>query len=508
MEVPSNSFTQVLRDQLFELVKEFDAVLKPGEGKKIIYLGTPQNEMSLYNELQERGYTAVIYPARYPYDDSHRASYGDRLAPIIADKYDKDPKHWAGKPTDPLRFSEEDLQKRELSYRKAGFALQFMLDTTLSDADKYPLRLRDLIVGMFPLDEAPMKLTWLPEPSKRVPVDECPTMGLKGDSYFYYHASSNEVVPYAHKILCVDPSGRGKDETGYSVLYYLNGYIYVMEVGGLLGGYSDVVLNKLAKVAKKYKVNEVVIEGNFGDGMYIKLFEPVLKKTYSNCGVTEVKSTGQKELRIIDTLEPVMVYKLQSLAERVKRLQMSYSELYNLIVAELTQAIVNKIVDLALVEGDGTNGFKSIDKEADVKKIKKITTKAKSAGKTPFADAIEEAVDFVRPTAGRRYLILKAEDRKALLDELRQATANANVRIKNDDAEIASEVGVDEIIVYTGTKAVKPTVLVDQKYHIDMQDITKVDAFEWKTNSNMILVETLTSGHVETYNAGAVITVS
>ena len=68
--------------------------------------------------------------------------------------------------------------------------------------------------------------------------------------------------------------------------------------------------------------------------------------------------------------------------------------------------------------------------------------------------------------------------------------------------------GVDEIIVYTGSKALKPTVLVDQKYHIDMQDLTKVDAFEWKTNSNMILVETLTSGHVETYNAGAVITVA
>ena len=105
-------------------------------------------------------------------------------------------------------------------------------------------------------------------------------------------------------------------------------------------------------------------------------------------------------------------------------------------------------------------------------------------------------------------MIVKAEDRKALLDELRQATANAHVRIKNDDTEIASEVGVDEIIVYTGSKALKPTVLVDQKYHIDMQDLTKVDAFEWKTNSNMILVETLTSGHVETYNAGAVITVA
>ena len=239
----------------------------------------------------------------------------------------------------------------------------------------------------------------------------------------------------------------------------------------------------------------------------------LVSRSFDSSGEAQVHKDGQTKTEqaaalIINNTEPVMVYKLQSLSERVKRLHVGYSELYNLIVAELTQAIVNKIVDLALVEGDGTNGFKSIDKETDGKKIKKITTKAKAAGTTPFANAIEDAVDFVRPTAGRRYLIIKAEDRRALLDELRQATANAHVRIKNDDTEIASEVGVDEIIVYTGSKALKPTVLVDQKYHIDMQELTKVDAFEWKTNSNMILVETLTSGHVETYNAGAVITVS
>ena len=239
----------------------------------------------------------------------------------------------------------------------------------------------------------------------------------------------------------------------------------------------------------------------------------LVSRSFDSSGEAQVHKDGQTKTEqaaalIVNNTEPVMVYKLQSLSERVKRLHVGYSELYNLIVAELTQAIVNKIVDLALVEGDGTNGFKSIDKEADGKKIKKITTKAKAAGTTPFANAIEDAVDFVRPTAGRRYLIIKAEDRRALLDELRQATANAHVRIKNDDTEIASEVGVDELIVYTGTKALKPTVLVDQKYHIDMQELTKVDAFEWKTNSNMILVETLTSGHVETYNAGAVITVA
>lgn len=305
VEIPNNSFTQVLRDQLFELVKEFDAVLKPNG--IIIYLGTPQNEMSLYNELQERGYTAIVYPARYPYDETQRANYGTRLAKFIADKYDSDPEKYAGKPTDPLRFNEEDLQKRELSYRRAGFLLQFMLDTSLSDADKYPLRLRDLIVGTFSTDEAPMKLTWMPDPARKVSLQEIPkVMGLKGDAYYMCHTASPEMEKYTYKMMCVDPSGRGRDETGYCVLYYLNGYIYVMEAGGLLGGYSDVVLNKLANTAKKWKVNEVVIEGNFGDGMYLKLFEPVLRKVYKECGTKEVKSTGQKEVRIIDTLEPVL----------------------------------------------------------------------------------------------------------------------------------------------------------------------------------------------------------
>ena len=45
-----------------------------------------------------------------------------------------------GKPTDPDRFDEEDLNKRQLSYGSSGFNLQFMLDTSISDANKYPLK--------------------------------------------------------------------------------------------------------------------------------------------------------------------------------------------------------------------------------------------------------------------------------------------------------------------------------------------------------------------------------
>ena len=63
VEIPSNSLTQVRRERLAEAVKEFDAVLVPGG--EVTYLGTPQTEMSLYNQLPQRGYDIRIWPSRY-----------------------------------------------------------------------------------------------------------------------------------------------------------------------------------------------------------------------------------------------------------------------------------------------------------------------------------------------------------------------------------------------------------------------------------------------------------
>ena len=300
VEVPGNSSTQGARDKLFELVKEFEAILKPGGS--ILYLGTPQNEMSLYNELLNRGYTTTIWPARYPRDEKQRANYGDKLSPYLAERYDADPDGLSWKPTDPQRFDEKDLLEREVSYGKAGFALQFMLDTSLSDAEKFPLRLRDMIVGLFPRERAPMAHDWLPGPT--LELGSLPQIGLKGDRYYGPYGSSKEMSNYFGKVLAIDPSGRGKDETGYAVMYFLNGYLYLMEVGGFRGGYEDSTLEALAEVAKKWNVNDVIIEGNFGDGMYLKLFTPFLHRIHK-ASVEEVKSTGQKEVRIADVLEPI-----------------------------------------------------------------------------------------------------------------------------------------------------------------------------------------------------------
>lgn len=301
VEVPNNSATQAARDRLSELVKEFDAILKPGG--TIIYLGTPQNEMTLYRELEGRGYTTTIWPARYPRDRKDWQSYGDRLAPMLQAELEEDPESFYWRPTDEVRFDDTDLKERELSYGKAGFALHFMLNPNLSDAEKYPLKLRDLIVADLDPESSPMVYQWLPNlQNKR---EDVPNVGLMGDAYHTYQTVGSAFSSYTQKILVIDPSGRGKDETGYAVLYQLNGYIFAMEVGGMRGGYEDSTLEALAKIGRKWKVNEYVIEGNFGDGMYLELFKPVAARIHP-AAVTEVKSKGQKELRICDVLEPIM----------------------------------------------------------------------------------------------------------------------------------------------------------------------------------------------------------
>jgi len=296
VEVPNNSMTQGMRERLSEAVKEFDAVLKP-EGK-IIYLGTPQCEMSLYNTLTERGYQLRVWPARYPRAEK-LINYSDRLAPILLSSFEEDPElEW--QPTDPKRFHEEDLLERELSYGRSGFALQFMLDTSLSDGDRYPLKLSDLLVMSCDSTTAPEKLVY----GIMKPLSDLPCVGLAGDK-FYAPEEALGRSEYTGSLLAIDPSGRGADETAYAVVKMLNGFLYVVDAGGIAGGYGKDTLQKLADTAKLNKVNMVLIESNFGDGMFTELFKPYLQKTYP-VTTEEVRHSKQKEARIVDTLEPIM----------------------------------------------------------------------------------------------------------------------------------------------------------------------------------------------------------
>lgn len=301
IEIPNNSMTQQQRDKLAESVKEFDAVLKPGGD--IVYLGTPQTEASLYSTLQERGYSTRIWPARYPSLEAIRKSYGDRLAPIILKAIKANP-GVIGYTTEPLRFSNEDLMIREASYGRSGFALQFMLDTSLSDAQRYPLRLSDLIVMDLNPTLAPEQVVWATSPE--LVWNDLPQVGLAGDRYYRpMSVSKDNWKAYSGCVLAIDPAGRGGDEVGYAVVKAHLGMLYVTALGGLQGGYGDDNLIFLANLAKLHQAKLVIIEKNFGDGMFTQLIQPHFGRIYP-VSVEEIHSSTQKERRIIDTLEPVM----------------------------------------------------------------------------------------------------------------------------------------------------------------------------------------------------------
>jgi len=301
VESANNSQTQLMRDRLSETVKEFDAIIKPDVGR-IIFLGTPQTEMSLYNTLEERGFKTKIWTALYPTKEQ-TIGYGSKLSKIISNITDKE-----GKPTDPQRFDDIDLLERLSSYGRSGFNLQFMLDTTMSDSNRYPLKLNDLIVasGCTTWDKAPAQIQWASGTQQLKGIDpEIPNVGLKGDYYVAPLHLSDEYAPFEGVAMSIDPAGRGEDKTAYAVLKMLHGVLYLTDIGALDGGYSDSTLEELSSIAKRNKVNNVVIESNFGDGMATALLKPVMAKIHP-CQIEEVRHNIQKEKRIIDTLEPIM----------------------------------------------------------------------------------------------------------------------------------------------------------------------------------------------------------
>lgn len=305
VESANNSATQVQREKLANTVKEFDAVITPGNQSAIIYLGTPQTEESIYNTVSQRGYKIRVWTARYPKSYAHYESYAGTLSPLIANNYEQDVDGLSGKPVDPLRFNDLDLKERELSYGRSGFALQFMLDTTLSDMDRYPLRLSDFIVMPIDREKAPVKLVW--GNRKEELLTDLPNLGFSGDRYYKPMWMSEEWGNFEGTVMAIDPSGRGSDETGYAIVKQLGGLLYVVDCGGLPGGYSEEALKNLANKAKEHSVNYVIIEDNFGDGMFTALFKPILASIHNTTIDPEgTRARTQKELRIIETLEPVL----------------------------------------------------------------------------------------------------------------------------------------------------------------------------------------------------------
>lgn len=308
VEVPKNSATENQREKLEKLTGEAADVLVPGG--EIIYLGTPQSIQSIYRHLPSKGYEIRVWPARYP-KATDVSKYDGQLAPLITKDIEDNPKlqeplpgsDLGGAPTDPARFSHQELLEKEAEKGRSEAALQYQLDTRLADEDRYPLKLRDLIIMDVDKEVAPAKLAWASGIDQR--VRELENIGLDGDGFYGPMFVSDHFEPYAGSVMFIDPSGKGADETTYCVTKMLHGQVFVRRWGGIQDGYSETTLRTIAEIARDEKVNLVKIEENFGSGMFSALLQPVLNRIHP-CQIEDYRVSGQKEVRIIQKLEPAL----------------------------------------------------------------------------------------------------------------------------------------------------------------------------------------------------------
>ena len=294
IETSENCRSQEMRERINNAVTEFDNIVTT-DGE-IVYLGTPHAEDSLYKKLKQRGYVCKIWTCRYVNQEQSIRYDGSLAVFCISNTLQ-------GQPTEPLRFSEDNLLEREMKMGRSKFQMQFMLDPSLSDMEKYPLKLSDLIVMDCDKEKAPEKVAYASDPSKI--VEDVISVGMGNDRFYKPLYISDVWLPYTGIVMYIDPSGRGSDETTYAIIGMLNSQLFLLDCGGFRGGYDEKTLSKLAMTAYNYKITEIIIEGNFGDGMFTKIFEPVVRRIY-NCPINEVKNHIQKEQRIIDILEPIL----------------------------------------------------------------------------------------------------------------------------------------------------------------------------------------------------------
>jgi hypothetical protein len=299
IEVPGNSMTELMREKLLQLCTEAESILTPKTDSRIMYLGTPQTTFTIYRKLAERSYKPFVWPARYPRKVSQ---YEGLLAPQLVADIENGIDTW--NVTDPDRFDNDDLLEREASMGRSNFMLQFMLDTSLSDAEKFPLKMSDLVVTSVNPTTAPDNVVWCSDPSNI--IKDLPTVGLPGDYFYSPMQLSGEWTDYSETICSIDPSGRGTDETAACFISQKNGFLYVHEMRAYRDGYSDRTLLDILRGCKKFKVTKLLIETNFGDGIVAELFKKHLQQTKQLIDIEEVRANVRKEDRIIDSLEPVL----------------------------------------------------------------------------------------------------------------------------------------------------------------------------------------------------------
>lgn len=355
VETEENTISLDRRETLDRRVREFgrittyDTKERPGGHREVVFIGTYHHDDSVYLKLAKRGYHFRTWPILYPSDQQRWDDDGqDRilnLAPQLIDALTEG-KSRPGDKVWPRRHSDQYLSQQRAE-GESGWEMHQMLTVLVGDQRRYPLRCKDLLV-LDPMDMryGPIRMIWASTDtrSKRSTVmDDIQCVGFGEDCF---HAAvvisqQTEYSPYDGTIMYIDPSGKGVDRTAYAIVSHLCGYIFLKSIGSLDGGYDDDVLTRLALIARDTQTNRIVVEQEWGGGMFVNLLRQKIQDMHAagaptspirdvsgpnavedqrkhtvekwtgqwSCTVDEdpiAKRNKRKEWRILDTLEPVV----------------------------------------------------------------------------------------------------------------------------------------------------------------------------------------------------------
>lgn len=325
VETDTNTITKANRDKLVDRVTEFKQLLYKGKKEdgspldtRIVYVGTYHHEESLYLKLAEReingkpAYLFQTWPLLYPKPDEKVLN----LAPLLAERLRKDPL-LSDRPCFP-GVTETEIARLQAEGRRS-FLMQQKLVCDLRESNRYPLRISDLIV----MDVDPiMARTYVgygQADHNGSTVLEIDTIGLTNEKLYGPAMIDPQLAPYQGTKAFIDPAGRGEDELAVAIVSMLSGLYWVKAVHGQPGGVNSSQLDRIALLLREWRVDECVYESNnddydsFGSALRLAVekhrLRPGQNPIYPNgwaCNVVAKHNTGQKEVRIRDTLEPVM----------------------------------------------------------------------------------------------------------------------------------------------------------------------------------------------------------
>lgn len=321
IETTENSETALARQKLINKWGEFEDVA--GDKGEVLALGTPQNEDSTYfvqADLDGRGkdedsdcYELIRVPSEYP--DPSDAADCDFLAPWLLEDL-LSGKAQPGDAVDPDRLDIEACRKKRARQGESRYALQMLLNVHMANADHHPLKARDFIVYDIDNAEGSDSVAY-----HDVPNEDISCMGLRNDYFCSPSYVSEKRSPWEQKVMYIDPAGSGDCQTGIAIGYLLKGRLHVPFVGGIAGGYYDNQMASVCSLIKDYRVSHVLIEEGFGSGGY-KANLIRYMQTHTGLGTAvdgDDAGNKQKELRIIDSCEPILNQHKAIIAPRVAR---------------------------------------------------------------------------------------------------------------------------------------------------------------------------------------------